>query len=536
MRSSGRYIVRRYAAWAFATIVSVGALAALGAERVLHRAGTDDPTTVDPHKAAYPGETTVISDLFVGLTTLDDKGAAIPGCAERWTISDDGLEWTFQLRNGLKWSDGTPLAASEIEWSLKRALDPATAYPYAGRLFLLKNARAIATGKARPDTLGVRATDARTVVVELEHPAPYLGEVLASFGLPVPRTRIERFGGAWIRLENFVTNGPFTVERWVPNGYMRLKKNLHFYDEAHVALDAVVHYPVAQPMTALRRFAAGELDFVLAVPPDQLDWARKNAPGALRMSPGLGIEAIAFNMRRGVTSDARVRRALSMAIDRDALAKSVLGDARLAAWNYVPPVTRGYPRPALPDFRQWPLTQRQAEARRLLTSAGYGPGKPLGLRLSFPANDFNRRIAVVIDAMWRQVGVRASLEAKEQRALAASIASGDFDAARQLWLGGYSDAQAFLERLDGAAAGSTVNPAGYVNPKFDALLRQAERAVEPAPRAAFLRDAEALALADQPVAPIYFFVGRRLVSPQLTGWTDNPRGIHLSRYMAVPAR
>ncbi|HPF27885.1 MAG TPA: peptide ABC transporter substrate-binding protein [Steroidobacteraceae bacterium] len=509
---------------------------AITAERVLHRAGTDDPTTIDPHKFAYPGESTIVSDLFVGLAALDAEAKAVPGCAESWRISADGKSWTFKLRPGLKWSDGTAMQAADFTWSMRRALDPATAFPFAGRMFAIKNARAVATGAQPVAELGVSAPDARTVVIELEHPTPYLAEVLATFGLPAPRARVEKYGSDWIRPENFASNGPFIVERWSPNSSMRLKKNPHFFDAANVKLDAVIHYPVSQPMTAMRRFAAGEFDFTLAVPPDQLDWARRNVPKALRVSQGLGVEVLAFNLRVGPTRDLRVRRALSMALDREALARSILGDVRLAAWNYVPPVTSNYGPGALPEFHDWPLVRRRAEARRLLEEAGYGPGKPLTLRLAFPANEFNKRIAVVLDAMWRQIGVRASLEMKEQRSLAASIVSGDFDSVRQLWLGGYSDALAFLDRLDGAAVGTAVNAAGYANPRLDALLRRAEQEIDIKKRAALLREAETLAVADQPVMPIYFFVSRRLVSPQLTGWTDNPRGIHVSRYMSVPAR
>ncbi|MBK6598147.1 MAG: peptide ABC transporter substrate-binding protein [Proteobacteria bacterium] len=520
------------------TLLTTAAFAptAAAAERVLHRSGTDDPTTIDPHKVAYPGETTVMSDLFVGLAALDAAGKAVPGCAESWQVSPDGMRWTFRLRPDLKWSDGTSLRAEEFVWSMRRALDPGTAFPYAGRMFSIKNARAVATGKLGVAELGVRAPDARTVVIELEHPTPYLPEVVATFGLPVPRARIEKFGSDWVQSGNFANNGPFTLERWSPNSSMRLKKNRFFYDAANVQLDAVVHYPVSQPMTALRRFAAGEFDFTMAVPPDQLDWVARNAPRALRSSPGLGVEVLAFNTRSGPTRDVRVRRALSLALDRDSLARSVLGDARLAAWNFVPPVTTDYPRGALPEYHDWPLAQRRAEAKRLLEAAGFGPGTPLTLRLAFPANDFNKRIAVVLDAMWRQIGVRAQLESKEQRSLAATIVSGDFDAVRQLWLGGYSDALAFLERFDGSAAGTTVNPTGYRNAKFDGLLRQAEAEVDINRRAALLRQAETLVVADQPAMPIYFFVSRRLVSPQLTGWTDNPRGIHVSRFMRVPAR
>ena len=508
----------------------------VAASRVVHRAGTDDATTLDPHKVGYPGETTIMSDLFVGLTTLDAAARVIPGCAESWTVSPDGKTYTFRLRAGLKWSDGKPLGAADFEYSLRRALNPATAFPFAGRLFLIRNARQVAAGKLPVDALGVKATDPRTVIVTLEHPAPYLLEVLASFGMPVPRERIARLGGNWMRVENLVTNGPFTLAEWRPNAYIRLKRNPSFYDAANVKADEIMHYPVAQPMTALRRFKAGEIDFVLSVPPDQMEWARKEFGDQVKTGVGLGVEALAFNVRKGVTADARVRRALSLAIDREALARNVLDDPSLAAFSYVSPGVSNYPLPVKADFATWTMDRRRAEARRLLNAAGYGATRPLPIRLSFPANDINRRIAVVIDAMWRSVGVKAELQGKEQRALVAEIARGEFDAARVLWLGGHSDPMAFLERLDSGSAGSTMNPSGYANPRYDALIREAEQMADSGRRAAVLRQAEALALADQPVAPIYFFVGRRIVSRSLTGWQNNARGIHLSRFMSVPAR
>jgi ABC-type transport system substrate-binding protein len=182
------------------------------------------------------------------------------------------------------------------------------------------------------------------------------------------------------------------------------------------------------------------------------------------------------------------------------------------------------------------LQRRQQEARRLLAEAGFAPGRPLRFRLAFPANDANRRVAEVIDAMWRAVGVQAELQAKEQRGLVADVARGDFDAVRVQWLGGFSDALAFLERLDGGSTGTTMNPSGYANPRYDALLGAAQRETDSGRRASLLRQAETLALADQPVAPVFYFVGRRLVSPRLSGWSNNVRGIHLSRYMSVPAR
>ncbi len=522
-----------------ALLVSVGP-ATVGAQtvarNVVHRAGTDDATTLDPHKVGFPGETTIMSDLFVGLTTLDVRAQPIAGAAESWMVSPDGLTWTFRMRAGLQWSDGSALDARDFEYSLRRALSPATAFPYAGRLFAIRNARAVSAGKAAVETLGVRAIDRRTLVLTLEHPAPYLPEVLASFAMPVPRAVVERFGDEWIRPGRIVSNGPFVLAEWRPNAFIRLRRNPNFYDAANVPADEVVHYPVTQATTSIRRFQAGELDFVLTVPPDQMERARREFGNQLKVDQGLGVEVIAFNVNRGVTRDLRVRRALSMALEREAIARNVLGDARLAAYGFVAPGATNYPSPARVDFATWPAERRRAEARRLLAEAGYGPGNPLRIRLAFPANDINRRIAVVIDAMWRSIGVRPELQAKEQRALSADVARGEFDSVRALWLAGHSDALAFLERLDGAAAGTTMNQSGYRSARFDGLLARATAEADLERRAGLLREAEQVALAEQPVAPLYYFVGRRLVSTRLLGWEHNARGIHLSRYMSVPKR
>ena len=520
-------------------LVTLSAALANGAERALRsvrRAGVDDITTLDPHKVGYPGETTVMSDLFVGLTTLNAAAEVIPGCAESWTISPDGKTYRFRLRNNLKWSDGFALTAADFEYSLRRALQPATAFPYAGRLYLIKNARAVARGEMPIEALGVKANGAREVIVTLEHPAPYLLELLATFGMPVPRNRIEKHGADWSKIGNLVNDGPFVVVEWVPNSRVRLRRNPNFYDNARMPVDEVLHIPVTQPASAIRQFQAGELDFVLVVPPEQVTFARQTFGAALKVEPGLGVELVAFNNKSGATRDVRVRQALSMAIDRDALAKNILGDASVAAYGYVARGTHNYPQPARAEFATWSSTQRVERARALMQAAGYGPGKPLSLRFAFAANDTNRRIALVLDSMWRRIGVQVQLLAKEQRAVLADVVSGDFDLVRTQWLSGHTDAMSFLERLDGEAAGTTMNPSWYRSTVFDRLVSAAENEVDTVKRAALLRQAEAAALADQPAAPLFYYVGRRLVAPRITGWTNNARGIYLSRYMSVAAK
>ena len=519
----------------FLLVPAIGPAAA--AERVLHRTGTDDPSTIDPHRIAFPGEQLVVIDLFIGLTTPDSRGRPVPGCAESWTVSPDGKRYTFTLRRGMTWSDGAPLTAADFVWSFRRALDPRTAFPYASRLFPIRGARAIAAGEKPVESLGVSAPDARTVVMELEGPTPYLLDVLATSGQPAPRHAIEKFGAAWIRPQNFVGNGPFMLERWVPNSYLRLRKNPRFYAAERVRLDAVHHYPVENPGTMVRRFQSGEIDLVMVVPPERTDWAREQFGSALKLGRGLSTEVLVFNTERGSTSDVRVRRALSMAIDRDVIAASVVGMAGVGAWGYVPPGVLNYDGGgARADFASMPSAARLAQAKRLLAEAGFNEAKPLRVRLGFPSSELNRKVAVAIASMWRRVGVIGELNQKETKSLVADVAKGDFDTARFVWLAGFSDPYAFLERLLSAGSTAGMNTARYRNPAFDALLGRASQEVDLARRAALLREAEALALADQPVAPVYYLVGRRLVSAKISSFVDNPRGLYPSWYLSVPAR
>ena len=520
-------------------LLLAGLLAAPGAsaaERVFHRSGTDDPSTVDPHRMAFPGEQLVVVDLFMGLTTPNMLGRPMPGCAESWTVSPDGRIYTFRLRPNLQWSDGVALAAADFVWSLQRALDPSTGYAFASRLFPIRNARAIAAGKLAPATLGVSAPDARTVRIELEGPTPYFTDVIAVNAMPAPRHVIEKWGAAWIRPRNFVSNGPFVLERWVPNSYVRLRRNPRFWGAGQVTLDAVHHYPGDNPVTLLRRFQSGGLDLVMTVPPERAAWARERFGDGLKVGRGISNEVIAFNTRRAPTSDVRVRRALSMAIDREAIAERVIGMRGVEAYGYVPPGVLNYSDAPRADFASQPMAQRRAEARRLLDSAGFGPAKPLRIALGLPSTELNRKVAVAIAAMWRSIGVDTELQPKETKSLVADVASGNFDAARFVWLASFSDPYAFLERMLSAGSAVGVSQSRYANLQYDELLRQATQQVDLQARAALLRRAEAMALADQPVAPVYFLVGRRLVASRVSGFSDNPRGLYPTWLMSVTPR
>ena len=506
---------------------------AFGAERILHRVGTDDPATVDPQRASLPGEQLILIDLFMSLTTPGMNGRPIPGSAESWTTSPDGKTYLFKLRPNLRWSDGKPMPASDWVWAFQRMLDPKTAYPLASRLFPIKNARAVAMGEKPVAALGVAAVDARTLRIDLENPTPYFVDVIMTAALPTPRHIIEKHGAAWTRPENIVGNGPFVLREWRPNGYVRVDRNPNFWGADGVKLDAVYHYPLGNPATMARRFDAGELDLVLVVPPERLEEMRKRNPKVVYLSRGIGNEVIVFNTRSGPTADRRVRRALSMLIDREVVARNVIGLPDVGAYSLIAPGVLNYGESAKPDFAAWTAAKRLAEAKRLLAEAGYGPGKPLRVRLGFPSTDLNRKVAVAVGAMWGQAGVKAELQQKETKALVSEVGVGDFDAARFVWVASASDPYSYLERLLSTGSAVGMNTSGYKNPLFDAKLVEGSREVDVKRRAAILREAEAIALADQPVAPVYFIVGRRAVAERVRGFADNPRGLYPSWLLRV---
>jgi hypothetical protein len=279
--------VTRLAALFASLLVALLPTSGFASGKVLLRAGTQDPATLDPHRFALPGEVQIVSDLFLGLLTLDAEAKPIAGAAESWTVSPDGLAWEFRLRDGLVWSDGRPLTAADFEWSLRRMLDPATAFPFAARLYAIRNARDVSAGRKPAAELGVQGARPAPAAHRARASRTVLPEVLASYSSPAPRHLVEARPADWFRPGVMVSNGPFLLEEWVPNSHVRLRKNPRFYDAARVSLDAVVHVHPGDAGTALRRFRAGELHVVLVVPPDQLDWARQNLPKELQLSPRL---------------------------------------------------------------------------------------------------------------------------------------------------------------------------------------------------------------------------------------------------------
>lgn len=505
------------------------------AEMVLHRGNGSEPETLDPHKSTGEGESWIEMDLFEGLVTADAQGRVIPGAAQSWTISDDRLIYTFKLRPDGKWSDGTKVTASDFVFSWRRLVSPATRSRYAFFLWPVKNAEAVSKGDMPASAMGVEAVDDLTLRVTLEAPTSYFVASLQHHATyAVSQANVKRFGDDFIKPGNLVSNGAFMLAEAVPQGHIKLVRNSHFHATSTVALDAVYFYPTENRESELKRFRAGELDVTYDLPDGQIAWVRQNMPADLRLAPFFSSYWFCFNLRNEPwKSNPDLRAALSLAIDRQLIVDKITQAGEIPAYTITPPGTENYVAP-LPEWARWTQAERDAKARELLAKAGYGPGgKPLEVEILFNTSENHRKIAIALDSMWRQkLGIRVKMTNQEWKVVLQSRAEGKFqDLVRAGWIGDYNDAYSFLSLFLSDVKGQ--NHSGYSNPDYDRLVRAASSEVEPTARRQLLQRAEALMLADHPVIPIYTYVTTHMVSARVSGWQDNIRNLHLSRYLAV---
>ncbi len=508
-------------------------LAWAGEPMVLKRGNLQEPETLDPLLATTVQENNIIGDMFMGLTTEDMNSHVIPGLAESWTTSPDGLVWTFRLRENLKWSDGAPLKASDFVYSFRHLLDPKTAARYASIEYVIKNAEAVNTGKMPLDQLGVRAPDDRTVEITLESPAPFLPGLMKHFtAFPIPEHVHRKHGEAWARPGTMVSNGPYMLTEWAPHDHVKLVKNPHFYDAKNVRIDEVYFYPVENEATALTMFRAGDIDGnfgTRGVPIAQLQWLKENMPGQAHLPPILANSYMALNMRRPPFDDARVRRAVSLCIDRETLATKVVKDGRVPAYSFVPPGIANYHNEPKLRFAEWPMERRREEARRLLAEAGYGPRRPLAFEYIYNVSVEQRRATVAEAAMLKDCGVIMRSIANETKIHYMRLQNNDFTAGWAGWVGDYNDPQNFLYLLDSRSG--VFNYGGYNNPAFDRLMDEAKATLDLEVRAAIMAKGEQMMLDDAAVVPLDFTTAKELVSPAIKGFADNVEVIHRTRWM-----
>jgi oligopeptide transport system substrate-binding protein len=521
----------RWTALGLALALGLANVPAQGAGE-LRVANSGEPETLDPQHITSSSENRIVGDMFLGLTTEAADGSMIPGAAESWQVSGDGLVYTFKLRDH-KWSDGVPVTADDFVFAFRRLLDPATAAEYASLLYTIKNAKPINEGAIEDmDELGVRALDPGTLEITLESPTPYFLEQLTHYtAFPVPKHKIEQLGDDWAKPGNIVGNGPYTVVEWVPDDHIKSIKNPVFYDADHVSIDTVIFYPAEDREAATQRFRAGGLDIQYDFAADQIDWLEQNLPEETRIAPDLGIYYYAINTRKPPFDKRGVRQALALAIDRKEITGKILHAGELPAYSFVPPGIGDYGEPAYVDWKDTPYPDRLTKAADLLAAAGFGPTRPLKLTLRYNITEANKKIAAAVAAMWKQVGIQTDLADSEVTAHYNDLQRGDFQVGRAAWIADYNDPQNFLFLMESGTG--VLNYAGYANPEFDRLMAAASKTLDLRARADLLHRAEAIAMTDMPNIPIYYYVSRNLVAKSVKGWVDNSKDIHRTRFLSI---
>ena len=494
---------------------------------------SSEPEWLDPSRCSDSTGGEIIWNTFEGLVQSHPETLEpLPAIAKRWQVSDDGRRYTFFLRPS-QWSDGQPLTAHDFVFSFRRLVDPQTASKYASNGFIFTGGAEIARGKASPDSLGVRAVDELTLEVELVDPLPYFLNFLSFYSfMPIPRhllADLDRRGidtDLWTRPEHVVCNGPYRMTEWQFRQRMVFAKNPRYWDAASVKLDRVRVAMVESATTALNMYTAGEFDWPggnTSLPAEFLD--HLSGYQDFHQHPYLAVYFYWINTQEPPLDDPLVRRALSLAVDREALVKHVTRGGQIASADLVPTGLAGY------EGLGRPVHDPDA-ARRLLAEAGYPGGKGLPpVTVSFNTSEGHRQVAEALQAMWQQeLGIEVELANQEWKVFLANAEQMNFQLCRMGWIGDYADPYTFLELLTSDCGN---NHSNWSSPEYDRLLAEANRQADPAARLALLRQAEALALAEQPLIPLYVYTRSQLIKPYVRGIWGNHQDRHPWKYIWI---
>ncbi|SIO53596.1 oligopeptide transport system substrate-binding protein [Rhodovulum sp. ES.010] len=505
-----------------------------GATAQTYMRGNDgNPETLDQHKTSTVAEANILRDLYEGLIVYDTAAGLMPGVAESWEIGADGTVYTFTLREDARWSNGDPVTAGDFVYSLRRIMTPETGAKYANILYPVKNAEAVNKGEMPPEEMGVRAVDDRTLEITLEQPTPYFLELLThQTGLPVHPASVEEHGADFVQPGNMVSNGAYTLTENILNDRIVLTRNPEFHDAANVAIETVNYLPFEDRATCVRGWEAGEVHSCSDLPAEDIHRLREEHGEAVHVAPYLGTYYYALNHEDEFLSDPDVRRALSMAIDREFLADEIFQGTMAPATSFVPPGIGNYEGSPEVDYFDMSMLDREDEAIAIMEEKGVSPDSPHRLELMYNTSENHKNAATAIADMWSTLGIEVEFNVRDASAHYAHLRDrGDFDVARAGWIGDYSDPQNFLFMVESDNDG--FNYARYDNPDYDALMDQAAKTTDLEERAAILREAEAIFMRDLPFIPLLYYTSRSLVSPRLSGWEDNIQNVHPTRFLSL---
>lgn len=502
-------------------------------EYVLRKGNGAEPESLDPHKAQSVGSSEILRDMYEGLVSEAPDGELIPGVAERWEVSEDGLTYTFRIRADAAWSNGDAVTAEDFAWSLRRAVDPATGSSYSEILAPIKNAKAVIAGKKPVSELGVEVVGEKILQITLRAPTPYfIGLLTHSMAYPVHRSSVEKHGDRFTQVGNHVSNGAYVIDEWVVSSHILLKRNERYRDAASTRIGYVKYLPIDNAESELKRYRAGELDWTASIPLGHLEWAKKNLPDEYQAHPYLGVYYYGLNTTRPPFKDnPKLRRALSIAVDRQLIVDKVSRGGEIPAYAWVPPGVNNYQnQPA--DYADLSREEQIALAQKLYSEAGYSQDNPAEIEIRYNTSEGHKKIASAIASFWKDhLGAKVTLINEEWKVFLTSVKEKKkTQAYRSGWIGDYNDAFTFLELMHGDFG---LNGAGYNSDEYDRLLDQASVEGDADKRRALMQQAEQVLMRDQPVIPIYFYVNKGLVKPWVKGIVGNVMDHHYSKNLWI---
>lgn len=475
-----------------------------------------EPSSLDPAMTTTLPENDTELQLFEGLTRLDEQDDPQPALAKSWDISADGKLYTFHLRKGIKWSDGTPITAQDFEYSWKRVVDPDTASENAYMMFPIENAEAYFNRKATADEVGVKALDEHTLQVRLTYPTVYFLNLTAVHCYyAVPQKLVEAHPQTWASdAKGMIGSGPFKITKWIHSSEIDFEKNENYWDAKSVRLSHM-EFPISDSQaTRLMLVESNQANITVEPPP--ADQTRLEKAGLYKVAPYLGSYYYVFNVTKPPFDDVRVRKAFALSVQREALVRHIIRGQKQAAYAWVPP---GLKNPATgKDFREEGgnlTTEDAVQARKLLKQAGYDTDHPLPeITILFNTNEMHKAVAESLQAMWKNaLGVQVSLMNQESKVFMATRSKGDYQIARASWIADYIDPMNFMEVFS-----DEENDAQYHNKAYNEWIRQAKETNDPAVRMADLHRAEQILFDDCVIIPIYYTTQPYVAQPYVKGY------------------
>ena len=491
----------------------------------------EDPETIDPTLNTSSGAGTIIVNAFEGLMLLDESEQPTYGAAENMEVSEDGLVYTFKLRQDGKWSDGEPVTANDFKYSWMRALDKATAAEYSYQLYYIKNAEKFYNGEVSADEVGIKVVDDYTLEVTLESPTSYFPQLLAfPTYAPLREDIVSANPEGWATSpETYICNGPFKLVKWDMKDQLVFERNENYWDASNVKLDSLTFKLVTDETTAYSELKAGNFDMVNSVPTNEIQPGKEE--GLVKISPYLGTYFFAINVGKQDTlnddvkkalSNKLVRQALNLAVDRQEIIDNVAKAEQVPAYSFVPKGIFNEDGSEFADKEYYDPTamdENIAKAKELLKEAGYENGEGLPtFELMYNSEGAHKDICQIIQQNWAEIGVNVELTNQEWAVFLNTRQNGEYEFARHGWIGDYSDPMTFLDMW---VTGGGNNDCGFSNAEYDKLINDAKVEIDLTKRTEMLRKAEDILMDEMPIVPIYYYT-------TVMGWKENVKGIQVS--------